>query len=374
MEIKGMPSAQQNSLRGRKNPEEDLALHGFDQVLADLSFGMIPGEVVTESLGWIEEANDTSMDTQTLNPPIKNQPTSEMDQVLGGIGEELNPESLSVEDKARQVLQQERWQEASRVLELDQTLTKPKETKEASSIMGKVESNLNKEIGERCYWQGREKFSLFQAREGWRPETERLEEGVPGLDKAAGKVKEGKSAIDGSTLGGASLNLFQTAEPVSSPIEDIVTEKELLPQVAQGIAKALKETESGFTLRLKPAELGEITLAFEREEGGMVLKMSASSPETAQRMNQHLEELREVLKPYGMQIQPVIHQPKESVHWTAEEGGGLLFQNGEPEGQSSSRTFHPFNQGRHGRLWTEETADPSLAEITSRPGRMERYA
>lgn len=82
-------------------------------------------------------------------------------------------------------------------------------------------------------------------------------------------------------------------------------EEGLMAQVRTGIAQGLTEGKEEFTVKLQPEGLGEITVKLAQVDAKLVLRIVASSEQTARLLNASLAELKESLRPLGAQVQEV---------------------------------------------------------------------
>lgn len=85
----------------------------------------------------------------------------------------------------------------------------------------------------------------------------------------------------------------------------------LLDQLQSGITERLARGENEFVLKLKPAELGEITIKLLEKGGKTVLSIATASSQTARMLNGELEALRAAVRPMEVEVNEVTVQRPE---------------------------------------------------------------
>lgn len=127
---------------------------------------------------------------------------------------------------------------------------------------------------------------------------------------ANSKNQGGKTDIDhlqqqvdsGQFLRG--FNVFQgarTAQAIPMP-----TGAEFVQQVRTGILENLEDAQTEFLMRLKPDGLGELTVKLTEAAGKMTLTITAASQQTQRLLEAQLPNLREVMKPYEVEVGSII--------------------------------------------------------------------
>ena len=85
----------------------------------------------------------------------------------------------------------------------------------------------------------------------------------------------------------------------------------LLDQLQNSITERLARGENEFVLKLKPAELGEITIRLLERGGKTVLSIATGSSQTARMLNGELEALRAAVRPMEVEVNEVTVQRPE---------------------------------------------------------------
>lgn len=376
MEMMIVQPSQQNNLRSRKNQgEEEQQFLGFDQILDQFTLGILPEEGVTETLKCEGEVHVTKVELPAWSLTEAKQSATEI--FLGAeslMMEQSTTLSVTNEEKRIELTQPGSWSESILVQESKQNQAQGIGSSQDPAMLAKIEDKLNEEGIQRWHWQGKEDASLFQARYRGLFETGSFKEDISGTGKILEHQKTDQNFLEAISPYGIHPTELYSEESMALKAEKPASESLIFSQVTQGIEKGLKAMEKGFTIRLKPAELGEITLAFEKDEGGMVLRMTASCQDTAQRLNQQLEGLREVLKPYAMQIQPVIHLPVEAGPGTSDEGSGMIFQNANQNSETPFGMSQPSHRNQTHSRMREEELDSTSLETLERFEKMKQYA
>lgn len=86
----------------------------------------------------------------------------------------------------------------------------------------------------------------------------------------------------------------------------------LSAQIEKGLAEQLPAQRKEFTMKLKPASLGEITVRLVEKEGRTTLSIITASTETAKAINGDLAALREAMRPMAVEVQAAVPRTPEN--------------------------------------------------------------
>lgn len=126
------------------------------------------------------------------------------------------------------------------------------------------------------------------------------------------------------------------------------TGAELVDQVRTGIMTSLADAKSEFVMQLKPEGLGELTVKLTEMAGKMTLTLTAANAQTQRLLESQLPSLREVMKPYEVEVEHVVNAKDDSA---ARFGGAFGEQFGEHRHQSTGDEPH------RGGFWYGEDAE-----------------
>lgn len=136
----------------------------------------------------------------------------------------------------------------------------------------------------------------------------------------AADAEEIMQDIKAAELAGQSpKEIVQTTEGPEAIEQDYA----LSEQISTGISERLREGKSEFTIKLKPENLGEITIKLIEESGKMTLRIEALRSETARLINNDLSALREAVRPMQVEVHEAVT----------------------PSPDSSPLSFHQFSSG-----------------------------
>lgn len=99
---------------------------------------------------------------------------------------------------------------------------------------------------------------------------------------------------------------------MAKKVEAAAGEPRLSEQLSTGIAEKLQKGENEFTLRLKPRELGEITVKLIEKAGKTTLSIVTASTQTAKLINADLSSLREALRPMQVEVRDAVQHTEEA--------------------------------------------------------------
>lgn len=134
-------------------------------------------------------------------------------------------------------------------------------------------------------------------------------------------------------------------------------EPTLLEQLKTGIKDNLMVDKKEFVIKLKPAELGEITVKLVQKAGKTVLDIATVSSHTAKLLNNELAALKEAVKPYDVEVHEVVHQSTQPTQNTSEQ-----FDMAGQQFADQQKAFYERQQQRHNSssedmLFAEEVDD-----------------
>lgn len=159
-------------------------------------------------------------------------------------------------------------------------------------------------------------------------------------------------------------DLLQNAHPVDA--ESMLTgeeamapadTQEILNQTLENLTQRLSGEAETYTIRLRPDGLGQITVNMTRtEEGKMLLNMIASSPKTADALNQELASLQAALNRHDAQVTEITVDQADT---------SLLYQQFSQQFSDQTNSGMPQQQARqqtyHGASTAEETVEPAAS-------------
>lgn len=120
-----------------------------------------------------------------------------------------------------------------------------------------------------------------------------------------------------------------------------------LKQVQDGLMANLSQgPNSEFVLKLKPEGLGELTVKLLETAGKMTLSIAASNVETQRMLEAQLSSLREAMKPYEVEVAPIISGKEDAA---ARFGGAFGEQFHGNQDQPAQQQGH-----NHGGIWYDD--------------------
>lgn len=120
-----------------------------------------------------------------------------------------------------------------------------------------------------------------------------------------------------------------------------------LKQVQDGLMANLSQgPNSEFVLKLKPEGLGELTVKLLETAGKMTLSIAASNLETQRMLEAQLSSLREAMKPYEVEVAPIISGKEDAA---ARFGGAFGEQFNGHQDQPANQQGH-----NHSGIWYED--------------------
>lgn len=90
------------------------------------------------------------------------------------------------------------------------------------------------------------------------------------------------------------------------------SEEPIVKQVTQQMQLNLEKGSSEFTIRLRPENLGEITVKLVQKDGAMTLLLAADNENTKKLLNTNLEALREAVRPMQVEVREAVVQAQQS--------------------------------------------------------------
>jgi hypothetical protein len=112
---------------------------------------------------------------------------------------------------------------------------------------------------------------------------------------------------------------FNIKDVQFSPLKsmDVLPETPVIAQTFEGIKENISLGKNEFNIKLNPEGLGEINVNITKQDGKMLVTMTATNPQTAKILNEQLHTLRDIVKTYGAEINPV--NTSENIPKTAYE-------------------------------------------------------
>lgn len=83
-------------------------------------------------------------------------------------------------------------------------------------------------------------------------------------------------------------------------------------QVLDGLQEKAALGKTEFTMKLKPANLGEITVKLTETDGKMTLHLTTANTQTTRLLNNELEALREAVRPMQVEVHEAVTQPGQT--------------------------------------------------------------
>lgn len=170
--------------------------------------------------------------------------------------------------------------------------------------------------------------------------------------KTALNIDELQSKVDaGSFLMNTRAADFMTnvkglQVPVSAP--------QLVQQIQTGITANLAEGKTEFTMKLTPEGLGELTVKLVEDAGKTVLHITASSVQTQKLLTSEIDNLRTVMRPYQVEVEPVTVQSKAEA---GRQFSGQLGQQAFGEHQHGAYDGSHSNQASVWQQYAEDSQD-----------------
>lgn len=152
----------------------------------------------------------------------------------------------------------------------------------------------------------------------------------------------------GVFLRGANVMTAKTGAALYLP-----TGQEFVDQVRTGIMTNLESAKSEFVMQLKPEGLGELTVKLAEVAGKMTLSITASNAQTQRLLEAQLPSLREVMKPYEVEVSSIVNGKEDAA---ARFGGSFGEQFGNHQHQA-------MDQGRQGPAYWLDEDEESAEEI-----------
>lgn len=149
----------------------------------------------------------------------------------------------------------------------------------------------------------------------------------------------------GEYLRGTAINQNSFEKP------DAVQQVPVTAQLEEGIAAGLAKGTDEFTITLRPAELGEVTIKLNRTENGITMDIIAKNAETQRLLASELNVIKEVLKPMNVEVESVLTQQQDAFfNGQSGFGGqntrdwdmhGAAYYGDEPLGEAAETTAQP---------------------------------
>lgn len=148
--------------------------------------------------------------------------------------------------------------------------------------------------------------------------------------------------------------LYAASETKAVGQQADVDPAEFLKQVHTGLLKGLDAGKQEFVMKLRPEGLGELTVKLAELGGKMTLAITATSAQTQKLLNAELYNLREVMKPYQVEVEQVVTAKEQASSQFSGQFGQQNFSEHQHDGM-----YRQFD--RPGQSWngneTEEQTD-----------------
>lgn len=149
--------------------------------------------------------------------------------------------------------------------------------------------------------------------------------------------------------------------------QDAQPEKPIAKQVTQQMQLNLEKGNTEFTIRLRPENLGEITVKLVQKDGAMTLLLAADSENTKKLLNTNLEALREAVRPMQVEVREAVVQTQqadgENMSRQMDMSNGQFF-NQEQAQQAQYQESHKRSNGAEWQAWLngEQQEEPATAQ------------
>lgn len=135
------------------------------------------------------------------------------------------------------------------------------------------------------------------------PAAEKAKESDPGNDiDSLQKQVDAGAFLANTTQPGSAVQAQPAPETPQAPAAPLDM------QMEQGVSQALAKGQDRFTLTLRPAELGEVTVQITRGETGTLLNIVAQNPNTQKLLSEDISALQTALRPLNVEIGAVLTQ------------------------------------------------------------------
>lgn len=190
--------------------------------------------------------------------------------------------------------------------------------------------------------------TVSQARQGFSTVLDRL-------DVASGMTIPAQSRTDGA--------------PSQTSAETLFRRQEIFSQVEQGMLRQLSDGSRQMTLRLDPAELGQVTLVLSVKAGEVRALLRAENPETTAALADQISQLRATLEEQGLKVAQLDVETQLPQDTTKDQWTNLSQFNQEQEVREQARFLRLARLRREaGETLVQDMQDRSMREESSASG------
>lgn len=149
--------------------------------------------------------------------------------------------------------------------------------------------------------------------------------------------------------------------------QDAQPEEPIAKQVTQQMQMNLEKGSTEFTIRLRPENLGEITVKLVQKDGAMTLLLAADSENTKKLLNTNLEALREAVRPMQVEVREAVVQTQqadgENMSRQMDMSNGQFFNQQQAQ-QAQYQESHKRSNGADWQAWLngEQQEEPATAQ------------
>ena len=149
--------------------------------------------------------------------------------------------------------------------------------------------------------------------------------------------------------------------------QDAQPEEPIAKQVTQQMQLNLEKGSTEFTIRLRPENLGEITVKLVQKDGAMTLLLAADSENTKKLLNTNLEALREAVRPMQVEVREAVVQTQqadgENMSRQMDMSNGQFFNQQQAQ-QAQYQESHKRSNGADWQAWLngEQQEEPATAQ------------
>lgn len=166
----------------------------------------------------------------------------------------------------------------------------------------------------------------------------------------------------------SSLNQQMKLGQLTAAAQETEAEEPVAKQVTQQMQLNLEKGNTEFTIRLRPENLGEITVKLVQKDGAMTLLLAADSENTKKLLNTNLEALREAVRPMQVEVREAVVQTQqadgENMSHQMDMSNGQFFNQQQAQ-QMQYQESHRRSNGADWQAWLngeeQEAATPEQA-------------
>lgn len=170
---------------------------------------------------------------------------------------------------------------------------------------------------------------------------------------------------DADKVDGSTLTASKTASPFEIRLQAAAkgANTSLAQQVETGIKESLNAGKSEFTIKLKPENLGEITVKLTEEAGKSVLTITTASASTAKLLNSDLDSLKAAMAPLNVRVNETVTQTAASQQGSSQQFdmAGQQFAGQQQQQQFARQFMARQNTNYYGASYRGTAQDDSYA-------------